>query len=136
MQKNINHIYEEIIKEGGDPELVKSIGTFVFKDFISFMQEPNTLIYAMKGIGHFYLRSKKLINYIATKQEYYENPEHPTYKLMMEENEESFKKKIKRFHNLKERVLEYDKFRERKQEYRELKNKLRKPIIKTDDNVD
>ena len=129
MQVTSKELYKEIAENTKrELSLVKSIGDAVFQELSSFFRNPNALICKLKGVGFWYMRKKKLNEYIIKWDSYYMQSPIPTLK-----NEEAQKVYLygrNQFNILLDRQKQYELFLLKKQKIREIRHKtqpLQKP---------
>jgi hypothetical protein len=61
MQTDYKDLYKEAaIKAGGDPELYKDLGNFIFAETSKRLRRPKKIITKLKGIGYWYMRKVRL----------------------------------------------------------------------------
>ena len=121
MQTTVKQVYKKVSENlTFSEEIVKSIGDKVFETLLSNFKTPQSLIIKVRGLGYFYMRKNKLedqiknVNAILAKVS---NEEHQLY-----ETPEYFEKKTKLRDLLLERQKEYNKFLEKKNIIKKLRN--------------
>ena len=117
MQTNHLDIYKMLAKEnGGNEQLYKDIGSFIFKETASMIKNPESLILKLKGIGSWHLRKKRMeivVNEwtdrakIKTREDFSSEVAYMNYL-----------DKHTQYMNFKERLEEYDRYLQLKQEIR------------------
>jgi len=61
MQTNHLDVYKKVAEETGkDEQLLKDIGSFIFKETSQILKDPTCLIVKLKGIGSWHLRKKRM----------------------------------------------------------------------------
>ena len=103
-------------ENGGNEQLYKDIGSFVFKETASMIKNPESLILKLKGIGSWHLRKKRMeivVNEwtdrakIKTREDFSSEVAYMNYL-----------DKHTQYMNFKERLEEYDRYLQLKQEIR------------------
>ena len=117
MQTNHLDIYNMLAQETGKSEQIyKDIGSFIFKETATMMKNPTSLILKLKGLGSWHLRKKRMeivVNEwtdrakIKTREDFTSDSSYQTYL-----------EKHLQYINFQERLQEYDKYLEIKQEIR------------------
>lgn len=117
MQTNHLDIYKMLAEEnGGNEQLYKDIGSFIFKETASMIKNPESLILKLKGIGSWHLRKKRMeivVNEwtdrakIKTREDFSSEVAYMNYL-----------DKHTQYMNFKERLEEYDRYLQLKQEIR------------------
>jgi len=131
MQTNHLDIYKMLAEEnGGNEQLYKDIGSFVFKETASMIKNPESLILKLKGIGSWHLRKKRMeivVNEwtdrakIKTREDFSSEVAYMNYL-----------DKHTQYMNFKERLEEYDRYLQLKQEIR--KKRYETQILLEPDN--
>lgn len=136
MQIVLNTIYQRIAEsKNQEVALIKSVGDSVFKELLHNFKYPPSLILKVKGIGSFYLRNKKLTEYLRLREDFYFNPNNEKALDAKEKDLERFNEKKVRYLNLLNREIDYLGYLEKKAEIRKIRN-LTQPLIpkKPEDN--
>lgn len=61
MQSNHLDIYEMTAEKTGKSEqMLKDLGSFIFKETAALLKEPTSLILKLKGVGSWHLRKKRM----------------------------------------------------------------------------
>ena len=117
MQTNHQDIYAMLVLEkGGNEQMYKDIGSFIFKETSQMLKNPTSLILKLKGLGSWHLRKKRMeivVNewtdrgQVKTREDFTSDFSFNTYL-----------EKHLRFLNFQERLKEYDKYLAIKQEIR------------------
>ena len=103
-------------ENGGNEQLYKDIGSFIFKETASMIKNPESLILKLKGIGSWHLRKKRMeivVNEwtdrakIKTREDFSSEVAYMNYL-----------DKHTQYMNFKERLEEYDRYLQLKQEIR------------------
>lgn len=115
MQANHNDIYKMTAeKTGRDEQLLKDLGSFIFKETAQMLKDPKSLILKLKGLGSWHLRKKRMeivVNEwtdrskVKTREEFTSDVSFKTY------TDKHIQYKI-----FQERLKDYEKYLEIKQE--------------------
>lgn len=135
MQIVINNIYKGVATNTNrEYALVKSVGDSVFESLLKNIKKPKSLILKVRGIGSFYLRKQKLLQYIESYRRFYTDPTYETTIKAISDDAESYERKRQQYENFCERVEEYKEYSEKRKEIKQIRN-LTQPIIepKNDD---
>lgn len=121
MQSNHLDIYKQVAEKTGKSEqMYKDIGTFIFKETSKLLKNPTSLILKLKGVGSWHLRKKRmeiLVNEWTDRSEVKTREDFTSdsaYLFYME--------KHLQYINFQERLKEYEKYLEIKQEVRKKRN--------------
>lgn len=118
MQSDYKEIYKLTAQRTGVPEqLYKDLGNFVFADLYGFFKRPSHLIIKLKGVGSWHLRRKRMK--IVLEHFPIEDRQVPTSPLEIFKYEN--KKEIQAI--FAERLKEYDKYIEIRDEVRKIRHK-------------
>lgn len=117
MQTNHLDIYRQLAEETGKSEQTyKDIGSFIFKETAVLLKNPDSLILKLKGIGSWHLRKKRMEIVVS------EWPDRAQPKIRDNfSSDDSYRKymdKHLQYLNFVERLQEYEKYLEIKQEIR------------------
>lgn len=126
--------YREICKitssrTGKSEQLYRDLSNFIFADLAKNIRRPKTLIIKLKGIGFWFLRKKKILDYIKFPPHYDKKREDFTHDILWNANEQ--RKEL--FVLFAERLKEYDKFLEKKSKIKSIRQKTQNIVI-PDDN--
>lgn len=128
MQITSKEIYKKVSVDNNIPiELIKNIGDYVFNELYQFMQSPTALIVKVKSLGSWYLRKKKLEEFIFRHHTSFTKDEIPEFS--REESLERYLKQKAQYEVLLDRWEEYQRYKEKKEEIKEIRNKTQ-PFIK------
>lgn len=117
MQTNHLDIYKMLAEEnGGNEQLYKDIGSFIFKETASMIKNPESLILKLKGIGSWHLRKKRMeivVNEWTDRAKVKTREDFSSEVAYM-----NYLDKHTQYMNFKERLEEYDRYLQLKQEIR------------------
>lgn len=72
MQSELKHIYSKVSKEKNISEdLLKAIGSSVFRETLENIENPKNILLKLKGIGRWYLRNTQMTRKIEYLDDYY-----------------------------------------------------------------
>lgn len=114
MQYTSKEIYKEVSEENNIPlNKVKLIGDIVFDELSKKIKSPNKIIIKIKGLGSFFLRKRKLENFIQS------------------ENTKGELTDFKLVETLEARLKEYEIYVQKKQKMQKLRRngEIIKPVI-------
>lgn len=121
MQTNHLDLYRLTAERTGKSEqMYKDLGTFIFKETSQMLKHPSSLILKLKGLGSWWLRKKRMeivVNEwtdrakIKTREDFSSDSGYQEYLA-----------KHLQYQNFIERLREYDKYMEIKQEVRKQRN--------------
>jgi hypothetical protein len=133
MQTELKHIYQTLAEETGkSEELYKDIGSFIFRETSRMLKEPSSLILKLRGIGSWHLRKRRMEIMV---NEWQEIKPKAREEFNHEYEYQSYNERYKRYINFKERLKEYDKYLEIKQEVR-LKRNETQVLLEPDQGED
>lgn len=122
MQATSKELYNKVaLSMEKDPKLVKSVGDTVFYRLFMFFKFPDSIICKLKGIGFWYMRKKKLNEYIHRWDSYYTMDPEPVYS--DEKVMKDYLSNKKQFNILIERQKQYEAYLIKKLEIREIRYK-------------
>lgn len=128
MQATSKELYANVVSNTGkDPALIKSIGDAVFYRLFTFFKYPESLICKLKGVGFWYMRKKKLNEYIHRWDSYYMMEPPPAYEDLKQMRE--YENNRRQFNILIERQKQYELYLKKKLEIRAIRYKTQ-PIQK------
>ena len=117
MQTNHLDLYKMLAEEnGGNEQLYKDIGSFIFKETASMIKNPESLILKLKGIGSWHLRKKRMeivVNEWTDRAKVKTREDFSSEVAYM-----NYLDKHTQYMNFKERLEEYDRYLQLKQEIR------------------
>lgn len=121
MQSNHLDIYKQVAeKTGKDEQVYKDIGTFVFKETNHQLKNPTCLILKLKGIGSWHLRKKRMEIVV---HEWTDRSEVKVREDFTSDSAfENYVEKHLQYINFQQRLLEYDRYLEIKQQIRKKRN--------------
>lgn len=133
MQTNHLDIYKMVAEETGESEqLYKDIGSFVFKETASMIKDPESLILKLKGIGSWHLRKKRMEIVV---NEWTDRAKVKTREdFSSEASYLSYLEKHTQYMNFKERLEEYDRYLQLKQEIRQKRHETQILLSPQDDS--
>lgn len=121
MQSSHLDIYKQVAaKTGKSEQMYKDIGSFVFKETAGMLKEPTSLILKLKGIGSWHLRKKRMeivVNEWTDRSEVKTREDFDS-----DVSYETYLEKHLRYINFQERLKEYEKYLEIKQQVRKKRN--------------
>lgn len=123
MQSDIKQIYKlTSARTGKQEDLYKEVGNFVQQEIYDQLKRPKSLILKVKGLGYWYLRKKKIEDFIRMYPPYYDIQGFDDFE--SEAALKKFENKQELYLLLKERLLDYKKFLEKKEIIKKLRNEF------------
>lgn len=125
MQSDIKQIYKLAAERTFKSEqMYKDLGNFVQQEIANVLKRPNSLITKVKGLGYWYLRKKKMKDFIRMYPPYYDIEGFSDFE--SEAALKNFENKQELYLTFKARLLDYDRFLEKKAFIKQLRNEFDK----------
>lgn len=125
MQSSHLEIYKQVAEKTGKSEqMYKDIGTFIFKETSRLLKNPSSLILKLKGVGSWHLRKKRMeivVNEWTDRSEVKTREDFTSDSAFQE-----YQEKHLRYVNFQERLKEYEKYLQIKQEVRKKRNETQR----------
>lgn len=123
MQTNHLDLYKLTSERTGKSEqMYKDLGSFIFKETAQMLKDPKSLILKLKGIGSWWLRKKRMEIVVTEWAD--RGRIRPPEDFASAISYLDYVAKHKQYLNFVERLREYDRYMEVKQEVRKQRNEL------------
>lgn len=125
MQSELKHIYNITANRTGiNEQIYKDLGNFVLKEVHKHLEEPQTLIIKVKGIGYWYLSKKRMEDHLEWYPSYYEIDGYKEF--TSEYSFLRFVDKQKTYKIFKARLVDYQEYLKVKAEIKSKKDEFNK----------
>lgn len=123
MQSDIKNIYRlTAARTGRAEQMYKDLGNFVQQEIYNSLRKPKSLIIKVKGLGYWYLRKKKMQDFIRMYPPYYDIEGFNDFE--SEAALKKFENKQELYLILKARLEDYKKFLDKKSETKQKRNEF------------